>query len=83
MKDLFHGGEFHNMDLFLYMMHKSRLLKSPKLEDGPNRFLRRKKGLQFKKNDDIINKQRLHKICDEAGGCCSEKQVISAEYVRF
>ena len=53
MKDLFHGGEFHNMDLFLYMMHKSRLLKSLKLEDGLNRFLRRKKGLQFKKSDDV------------------------------
>ena len=39
-------------------------------------------GLQFNKNDGIINKQRLHKICDEAGGCCSVRQVISAEYVR-
>ena len=65
------------------MVYKTWVLKSSKLADELNRVLRRKKGLQFNKNDGIINKQRLHKICDEAGGCCSEKQVISAEYVRF
>ena len=37
------------------------MLKSPKLADGLNRLLRRKKGLQFNKNDDII-KQTLKEI---------------------